>query len=37
MENGKLKERNERARQFALKFDWGNISKIWIDLFEKEG
>ena len=35
--NGKLKERNERARQFALKFDWGNISKIWIDLFEKEG
>jgi glycosyltransferase involved in cell wall biosynthesis len=33
---GKLKERGERARSFALKYNWDNISEKWIKLFEEE-
>ena len=33
---GKLKERSNRAREFALKYEWDLISDIWIKLFEKE-
>ena len=32
----KLKKRNERARNFALKYDWEKICAVWLDLFEKE-
>jgi len=32
----KLKNRSEKARKFALKYDWDLIAKKWIKLFEEE-
>jgi len=31
-----LKKMSEDARKFALTFDWDNISKQWLDVFENE-
>jgi glycosyltransferase involved in cell wall biosynthesis len=31
----KIEERNKRARDFSLKYDWNNISNRWIKLFEE--
>lgn len=33
---GKLREFGEKARQFALKYDWDNIVNLWLELFESE-
>jgi len=33
---GKITERKERARKFALKYDWDFIANRWIKLFEQE-
>jgi len=33
---GKLKERAEKARKFALKYDWEIIADKWIKFFEQE-
>jgi glycosyltransferase involved in cell wall biosynthesis len=33
---GKLEERNKRARQFAIKYDWDLIANKWIKFFEDE-
>jgi len=35
--DGKIDERKKRAREFALKYNWDDIAKKWVDLFEKEG
>jgi glycosyltransferase involved in cell wall biosynthesis len=34
--SGNVNERKERARKFALKYDWDIISNKWIKLFEDE-
>ncbi len=34
--SGKIKERGDRARNFALGYDWDLIAKKWIKLFEDE-
>jgi glycosyltransferase involved in cell wall biosynthesis len=35
-QEGKLKERGEKAREFAVKYDWEIIADKWIKFFEQE-